>query len=275
MRNLLLFIVRYNAFLIFFLLESFSIYLIIQNNQFHQAGFFNSTNYISGIVYEKYHSFTEYFHLKDVNRKLAEENAYLRSQLPANFYNGSFQVIKTTDTTAKQAYTYIPANVIQITTNRINNYITINKGSLQGIKPRMAVISTDGVVGIVKDVSPHFSVIISLLHKDLKISGRAGKEGFIGSVSWNGRNPMYAQLDEIPKQIAVKVGDKITTGGGSLYFPENIMIGTVEDINKNTPDNFYAINIKLSTHFSDLATVYVVNYIFRDEQQQLQEKSAN
>src|ERR1700722_10941148 len=117
MRNILLFIVRYNAFILFLLLETLSVFLIVQNNQFHQAGFFNSANYISGIVYTKYHSFTEYFHLRDVNDKLAEENAYLRSQLPSTFYNGAYQVIKVTDTTSKQAYTYIPAKVIHLTTN--------------------------------------------------------------------------------------------------------------------------------------------------------------
>jgi rod shape-determining protein MreC len=274
MRNIFVFIARYNAFLLFFLLEGFSVFLIVQNNQYHQAGFFSSTNYISGIVYSKYSSLLEYFHLKDVNEKLARENAYLRSQLPSNFYNSSYQVIRMNDSTSKQAYTYIPAKIINISTNRINNYITINKGSLQGITKGMGVISTDGIVGIVKDVSSHFSVIISLLNKDFKASGRVGKEGFIGTVLWNGHNPIYAQLNEIPKQINVKVGDKITSAG-STFFPENIMIGTVSEIDKNTSDNYYYIKIKLSTRFSDLANVYVVNYLFHDEQQNLESKAEN
>src|SRR6185295_16199948 len=117
MRNLILFVVRFNAFILFFLLEGSCVFLIVQNNQYHQAGFFNSSNYISGIVYSKYNSLFEYLHLRDVNDKLMNENAWLRSQLPSTFYDGSYQVVKVKDSLTRQAYTYIPGKVIHITTN--------------------------------------------------------------------------------------------------------------------------------------------------------------
>jgi rod shape-determining protein MreC len=271
MRNLFLFIIRYNAFILFILLEIFSIYLIVQNNKYHQAGFFNSSNYLSGIVFTRYSSALEYFSLKEENQKLAEENAMLRAQLPSSQYVNTFQKISIKDSINQQVYSYIPAKAINITTNSFNNYITLDKGSNQGITKNMAVISPDGIVGIVKNVSSHFAVVIPLLHKDLKISGRVGNDKFIGSVSWDGKDPRYAQFDEIPKQITVKKGDKVVTGGGSKFFPENIMIGTVEEVDKNTSDNFYDIRIKLSTRFTNLSNVYIVNYLLHEEQEKLEQ----
>jgi rod shape-determining protein MreC len=256
---------------LFVLLEVFAVTLIVQNNRYHQAGFFNSANFLSGVAFEKYSTVTGYFNLKSDNEKLAKENAWLRSQLPSSYYSTTFQKVEVKDTTNKQVYSYIPADVVNITTNQVNNYATINKGSNQGIKPRMAVICPDGIVGIVKDVSPHFSVVITLLNqKGFNASGRAGAEGFIGSVNWDGKDSRYAQLDEIPKQVAVKPGDKIYTGG-SRFFPEGLTIGTVDKVDKNTPDNFYDIRLKLSTPYAQLRHVYVVDYLLRDEQTQLEE----
>jgi rod shape-determining protein MreC len=204
-----------------------------------------------------------------VNESLARENAWLRSQLPSARYNNNFQQVVVTDTSRQTVYRYIPSEVINVTTNERNNYITIDKGSNQGIKPRMAVISSDGIVGIVKDVSPHFAVIMTVLHKQSNISSRIGDEGFAGSLTWDGVDSRYAQLDEIPKQISVKKGDKVVTVG-SKFFPKDIMIGTVENAVKETPDNFYDIEVKLSTPFAKLRHVYVVNYLMQDEQNQLE-----
>ncbi|MFN4882533.1 MAG: rod shape-determining protein MreC [Bacteroidota bacterium] len=270
MRNLILFLIRYNAFLVFILLEALSVYLMISNNSFHETGFMKTANNISGYVFTRYQSVMSYVHLKKENEKLVNENAYLRSLLPGAFYDDSYQVVSVSDTNKKQIYTYIPSRVIKLSTNQFNNYITINKGTLQGIKPRMAVISPDGIVGIVKQVTPHFSSIITLLHQDLEVSGRIGVEGFVGSVYWDGKDYQYAKLKEIPKQIVIKKGDKVTTSGGSIFFPENIVIGTVSSFTKETEDNFYDITIRLNTDFSTLQTVYVVNYLLQDEQQQLE-----
>jgi len=271
MRNIFYFLFRFHAFLLFVLLEILASVLIVRSNRYQEAGFFNSANFLSGIAFEKYSTVTGYFNLRRDNEKLARENAWLRSQLPSAYYNNAFQKVEVNDTAHKQVYSYIPADIVNITTNQINNYATINKGSDQGIKPRMAVICPDGIVGIVKDVSPHFSVVITLLNqKGFNASGRTGQEGFIGSVTWNGTDSRYAQLDEIPKQVAVKPGDKVFTGG-SQFFPEGLPIGTVEKVDKNTPDNFYDIRLKLSTPYAELRHVYVVDYLLRDEQNQLEE----
>lgn len=270
MRNLILFLVRYNAFVLFILLEVLSIYLIIQNNSFHATGFIKTANNINGFVFSRYQDVMSYINLKSENEKLANENAYLRSLLPGAFYDNSHQIVSVSDSNKKQIYSYIPCRVINISTNKLNNYITINKGSLQGIKPRMAVVSPEGIVGIVKQVTLHFSSVITLLHQDLEVSGRIGIEGFVGSVYWDGKDPKYAKLKEIPKQIVIKNGDKVTTSGGSIFFPENIVIGTVSSFTNETENNFYDITIRLTTDFSTLQNVYVVNYLLQAEQQSLE-----
>lgn len=271
MRNIVFFLFRFHAFILFVLLEVAALVLMVQNNRYHQAGFFNSSNYLSGVSYEKYSNVVGYFNLRDENRRLAEENAWLRSQLPSAYYNKTFQKVEVTDTVHKQVYSYIPADVVNITTNRFNNYITINKGLSQGIKPRMAVISPDGIVGIVKDASEHFAVIIPLLHKDLRVSGRVGTEGFIGTVLWNGEDHRYAKLQEIPKQVVLKSGDRVFTAG-TRFFPEGLTIGHVTKADKNTPDNFYDITLKLSTPFAQLRQVYIINYLLAEEQTLLEDR---
>jgi len=270
MRNLFSFLLRHNAFILFIFLEIISVVLIIQNNNYHQSAFINSSNAVSGKIFSVYSGLMEYLKLRDENRQLANENAELRNQLRSSFYNNSFQQVGVTDSSYRQMYTYIPAKVVYITTNKINNYITIDKGSLAGVKPKMAVIGTDGIVGIVKDVSENFSSVISLLHKDFRISARVGTGGNLGSLSWDGKNPEFAQLNEIPKQIKITVGDKVYTSGSSLKFPENILIGTIAKFSSSTADNFYDIEVKLSTNFRGLSYVYVVNNLMKDELEKLE-----
>lgn len=273
MRNLLSFLLRHNAFILFIFLETISVILIIQNNNYHQSAFINSSNEIAGKTFSVYSGLMEYLNLKKENERLAHENAELRNQLRSSFYNTSFQQVNVTDSTFKQMYSYIPARVVNITTNKINNYITIDKGSLAGIKVKMAVIGSNGIVGIVKDVSENFSSVIPLLHKDFRISARVGAGGNLGSLSWNGENPEFAQLDEIPKQIKIAIGDKVFTSGSSLKFPENILIGTIARISSKTTDNFYDIQVKLSTDFRSLSYVYVVNNLMKNELEKLEKSN--
>ncbi len=273
MRNLLSFLLRHNAFILFLFLESVSVILIIQNNNYHQSAFINSSNEIAGKTFSVYSGLMEYLQLKQENERLANENAELRNQLRSSFYNTTFQQVNVTDSAFKQMYSYIPAKVVNITTNKINNYITIDKGSLAGVKIKMAVIGSNGIVGIVKDVSENFSSVIPLLHKDFRISARVGAGGNLGSLSWNGKSPEFAQLDEIPKQIKITLGDKVFTSGSSLKFPENILIGTIANFSSKTTDNFYDIQVKLSTDFRSLSYVYVVNNLMKDELEKLEKSN--
>jgi rod shape-determining protein MreC len=254
------------------LLQSICFYLIIRNKNFHQAGFINSTNKVATSVNNIVSAVTEYISLKESNEALSRENAALKTLMPDVFYIDSVQQRLVNDTQLLQQYTFTPAKVINNSFNRRNNYLTLNKGTRHGIDTGMAVVNSSGVVGIVKNVSPHYSSVMSLLHKDTRLSARIKKNNYIGSIVWNdGVDPDRVTLNDIARHVPVAKGDTIVTSSYSAIFPEGIMVGTVESIDQNSGMNFFKITVKLSTNFRNLTTVFVVNNLMKTEQLQVQE----
>ncbi|MBK6444859.1 MAG: rod shape-determining protein MreC [Bacteroidetes bacterium] len=275
MRNLFLFLWRYNFFIFFLVLEAFSGYLIVQNNNFQRASFINSTNTIAAEVNTMVSAVTQYINLRTTNDALSRQNASLRTIVPDVFYIDSVLKQLNVDSIHKQQYTFMAANVVNNSINRRNNYLTLNKGSLQGIHPEMGVVSAEGIVGIVKDVSEHYCSVLSFLHKDCKISARFKKNGYIGSMVWDGTDPTHGSLNDIAKHVKINLGDTIITSSFSAIFPEGIMIGTVDKVDPNSGDNFQEIEVKLSTSFANLTYVYIVSNLFKEEQRKLEESQPN
>lgn len=256
----------------FLLLQGVSVTLLIQNNSFQKAAVMGTSNKITGQVYEAYSNLSDYFILGETNRILAEENARLRLMDSTSFYDTGFSLINLNDSNSKQQYQYISARIINNSVDRVNNYITLNKGSLQGVLPEMAVISSNGVVGIVKDVSEHYSTVISLLHSSTKISSKILKNDYFGSTVWDGSSPEQAKLLDIPSHAPLSVGDSIVTSTYSGIFPRNILIGTVSALG-NSGESFRDIHLKLSTNFRSLSYVYVVRNLHKSEIDTLQAKN--
>ena len=179
------------------------------------------------------------------------------------------------DTILKQQYTFMTSKVINNSTNRRNNYLTLNKGSKQGIKPEMGVICSEGIVGIVKDVSDNYSSVISFLHKDSRFSARIRKSGYIGSMVWNGFDETHGTLNDIAKHVKVSIGDTIVTSSFSTIFPDGVVIGTVAQVSSTGGNNFQDIKVKLSTPFGKLSYVYVISNLFKEEQKALEEPLKN
>jgi rod shape-determining protein MreC len=172
MRNFFLLIRKYNFFIVFLLLEVVSGILLVRNSTYQRAAVISTSNELVGKIYTAYSNVTDYLVLGETNRILSAENARLRRADSVSFYDPSFHVLRVNDTIGLQQYEYISARVVNNSVSRVNNYITLDKGSLQGIQPEMAVMGSNGVVGIVKDVSEHFSTVISLLHSSTKISSK-------------------------------------------------------------------------------------------------------
>ncbi len=275
MRNLFLFLWKYNFFIFFLLLETFCGYLVIRNNNFQRASLINSTNSVAANVNSVVSSVTEYINLRTTNDALSRENAALKGLLPDVFYIDSALKHVVNDTVLKRQYVYMTAKVINNSVNRRNNYLTLNRGSLQGVKPEMGVICSDGIVGIVKDVSENYSSVLSFLHKDVKISGRITGTDYFGSMTWPGYEQTHGKLNDIAKHVKVSKGDTIVTTSYSGIFPEDIMIGTVDEVVKGGGDNFQDITVKLSTPFGKLTYVYIVNNLMKDEQRALEEPLKN
>ena len=167
-------------------------------------------------------------------------------------------------------YTYVPSKVVNNSVNRRNNYLTISKGILQGIESEMGVISSEGIVGMVKDVSKNYASVMSILHKNSSISAMISENGYYGSVVWDGKDAKVVQLNDIPSHVQLKEGMLVETSGYSAMFPKGIKVGEIESFDIGSGDNFYSINVRLSTNLSNVSVVNVVNNLMKMEQVLLQ-----
>lgn len=273
MSTIIKFLYKLRLFFLFLLLETVAVVLTVSNNAYHQAAFFNSSNFVSGEFYRQIAEVRYFLNLRSVNDSLANENALLQSKIAA-FQSDSNEIDwKIADSTSRIArYSFKAARVINNTTSFRNNFLTLGKGSLDGIKPRMAVIGQHGVVGIVKDVSPHFSTVISVLNKNARISAKHLKSATTGTVVWEGGNYRVAQLLEIPVHIDLKKGDSIVTSPYSNIFPENIFIGKIVKVEKPEGASTYNVTIRLGTDYKRLAFVQVVENSLQTERDSIESR---
>ncbi|MCS6991140.1 MAG: rod shape-determining protein MreC [Chitinophagales bacterium] len=262
MQQLLLFIRHYATWLVFLLLQSVCLVLIANESRYHRSAISNAAMEWVGHAMTAYRRAIGYLNLRQENQRLAIENSKLRTRLAERLTVADTSFIALS---GKQIYEYIPARVVQVTTNASNNYLLIDQGSLAGIEPRMGIIGPEGVVGIVRNVSPHFATAYSLLHKKVSVSARLGDGGARGTVRWDGRSPFYVNLEEIPRQQRVMRGDTVFTSGLSRIFPDRIPIGVVESYYLPVGSNFYQIRVRLTSRYSSLDHVYVVRHLFRKE----------
>ena len=269
MRNLINILLRYHFVILFIFIEGISVFILFQNNDYQKAGFFNFSKTLGSSYYKKADALREYISLRQMNRKLMDENAKLRNLLPGSVLNIDTTFKEKTDTAHKIHYRYTAAKVINNSTNKRYNYITLDKGREQGIQPGMGVISGDGIVGIVDAVSDHFSLVISLLNRDFRVSAKIRKNNYFGPLEWPGRNASIASLNEIPLHVKVQKSDTIVTSGYTSVFPEDIPVGYVEDY-KITNGSFYTIRVRLSNDFGKLEFVTVVQNQMSAEQKDLE-----
>lgn len=265
MRYLFAFLLRNHFFFLFLLLELIAVLLLVENRYYQHSKVINQVSEVTGSVQASVTNISQYLHLKETNKALAEENANLRSKLLSSYLVKDTVRNLIIDTTRKQHYHFVEARVISNSVTNRNNYIMIDKGSKHGIKPDMAVIAPDGVVGIVSKVSPNFSWIISILHKHSKISARILKNGFVGTVTWDGLYYSVGKLNDIPANVEIKAGDTVVSSGYSHIFPPNMMIGTIRNFSVDKGYNFYDINLNFSQDYNRLSFVYIVTDFLRDE----------
>lgn len=276
MGRIFLFIYQYRAFFTFLVLELFCSWLIVLNNQYQGASFFNSANSFVAGVNGFSHNTKEYFSLRETNTLLAEENTRLRKTLEQLNQSGiARDTLGLVDSTVIKRFDFVSAKVVNNSTDFQTNFITINRGSDYGIEPGMAVISTLGIVGKVKIVSEHFSVVTSLLNIDIMVSATMKRTGYFGTIEWDGQNTDYVKLQYIPLHVKPMVGDTIVTSGYSGVFPEGIMIGTIAEINPTNETSFHDLSVKLSQDFRKLSYTTVVRSNLLHELDSLERKVPN
>jgi rod shape-determining protein MreC len=271
MRNLIRFLSN-NSFLFLFLFLLFvSFFLLVKNNNYQNSKFFNSSNFLIGNLYSTVNNVNEYFNLKEVNIELAKQNSRLQTRQINAFSKVFGNNVSVNDTTYSQKYVYTSAKAINNSTNKRENYITIDKGALNGIKAGMGVVSAKGVIGTVKNVSENFCSVMSVLHEKNAVSTKIKKSGYIGSLVWELGNYRVAQLKDIPNHVELKKGDTIITSGYSAVFPEGVIVGRVMSFDLPEGNNFYNIDIELSVDYKNLSHVYVVKSLMKEEQEKLEE----
>lgn len=272
MQRIFLFLYKIRAFLLFVALEAVAIWLIASNNSQQGSAIFNSSNRIVGNVLSTQTDILEYFSLASVNKGLVEKNAALLTELESLRKPADSAYIAL-DSALEASFSFFGAKVINNSLNLTQNHLTINKGSIQGIKPGMGVFNEEGVIGRVKDVSRNYSTIISLLHSELLISSKIKTNDVFGSTKWDGVDPGFAKLMYVPRHVVVKEGDLVVTSGYNAVFPEGIPIGTVTEVKPGTDTNYLDITIKLSTDFSRISYVYLVENLQKGELDSLYQSS--
>lgn len=282
MKNIIGFIRQNFTFFSFLILQIVSLVMLSSYSQSHQTFFGNWNNSIAGKVNSYYNEWSYFFDLKATNAKLVAENVALRNTLAQNFvpYDTTVKsgtLILRKDSLEKiRKFFYYPAKVVGNSFTLQKNYITIERGALQGVKKDMAAISPDGsIVGVVVEVNDNYSKIMSLLHRNSKVSAMLKRDRIAGSIEWDGKNPEILSLKNISKSALPKIGDTVLTSPYSSSFPAQLMIGRVTSIIQDPSSNFLNLNIKSTTNFYNLEFVYLVENKRMEAQADIEQKGDN
>ncbi len=278
MNQLLNFLTKQYHWFVFLLLVIISLVMLFNNNPYQQSVYLTSANSMSAAVYEGINSVTGYLDLKDINEDLHERNALLEMEIVKLRSEINEYKLQVPDTNLKpefQRFNFIPAHVISNSISQPYNYVTINRGSLDGIKEGMGVVDQNGIVGNVEVTGNHSARIISLLNPDNILSCKLKESEYFGSLVWDGKSPEYSILEELPKHMKFNVGDTIITSGYSAIFPEGIIVGTVVGRAGKKTDSTISLKVKLSTNFSQLSTVRIITNDMRQELDALKSKDRN
>jgi rod shape-determining protein MreC len=274
MYGLIAIILRYSGTIAFVILESICMYFAVQYNKNQRDIYINSSNTITGYIYQRYDKVMKYSELSIIADSMADENARLYARLGnakfSDYLVRDSVLVKDSLNKIKQQYTYIAANVVSNSIALPNNYITLNRGSKHGIQPGMGVITPKGVVGIVRNVSENFSEVMSVLHQQARTSASLRKSSYFGTMRWRDpSNILKMSLETLPKHAEIHEGDTVQTSGYSYIFPEGIPIGKVERYQVEPGSNYYTAQVALFEDLGHLRYVFVVNNLMLKEQEQL------
>lgn len=282
MGNLLQLFIRNGGFVTFVLVEVCCFYIVVRFNADQNAIFAHTSTLMGGNLMERRQVVRDYFGLTQRVDSLTRENALLMEdlanarvlQMPYRdtFYRVLYDTISTVDSirhkSVRPAYRFVAARVISNSIASVNNWIMLNRGTNDGVTPNMAVVSGKGIVGIVRHVSPHFCIAMSVLHRQARLSASLPKhENTFGTLMWEGGDPDVMVLHQIPKYKTVQVGEPVQTSGISAMFPKGVSVGVVCEAPTQDPEypNFIQMKVKLSQELATIGDVYIVQNLFKSE----------
>lgn len=273
MRSIYFLLSRFHVLFLFVLMEIFSLYLIYQSHKYQEVTFLNTSNNLAGKVVGFANSFYTFINLGNTNRELTEENTRLKKRIRyRNTYPADTALPEHSES---YSFEYIPAKIVNNSISKSINYITLNKGSKDGIQKGWGVVSSNGVVGIVTNVSENFSLVMSVLSVKMLVSVRHKNTNALGNLSWNGKSPALLQIQNISKTLPVKKNDTIVTAGFSSIFPPDIIVGKVKRFSPDESSSFYEVDIEPTNAISRLSYVYVVKNSKKKEIDALESNALN
>jgi rod shape-determining protein MreC len=265
MGNLLQLLLRYGGFLLFLLLEGICFYMIVRYNKKQNLIFTSTSNIFVGSILDQYDDVAKFIRLSEDVDSLRKENARLKSYIKTELYNDSYRLDTFLGDSVRMRYEYIPVKIINNSIAKKDNHITLNKGMNQEVQKHMGVISDQGVVGVVKNSSCCFSSVMSILHRQTRISASIRSKGYFGSLVWDGEDPKIMQLNEIPRHAEILVGDTVETSGNSNLFPKGIQIGIIQEIKRKEGPNSFDIQVELSNDIAKVQYGYVIKDLMKKQ----------
>lgn len=277
MNNIFQILYKHLHWVVFIALEIICFVLLFSYNNFQSSVYLSTANEVTARLLKGRDKVTRYFGLAEKNHVLSEQNAQLQQRivelemLNAQYHLDSLAKTETIQRIYRTGYHITPAQVIDKSVNKTDNYFTLDRGTSDGVAPDMGVMGVDGVVGVVFKCTEHYSLVMTLLNSNNSISCKVSGNNDIGYLQWQGGDPRYATLHDLPRYSNVTVGDTIVTSGNSSFFPEGIMVGTVEEKHHTTDGLYMNLKVLLSTQFVNLEHVFVVSKMDAEEITELHE----
>ncbi|MEM9884255.1 MAG: rod shape-determining protein MreC [Bacteroidota bacterium] len=266
MRVLTFIFERFGALLLFFLLEIICVYLLVQFNDSQGAIWLSSANRISGYFHKTAKQAKDFVRLDEIADSLVQENARLKETLGRIKTTSITQIDTVQQDSLSQIYTYLSARVIKNSINQRNNFITIDKGKADGVRPHTGVITSKGVVGVVRKVGEKYALVMSILNTEAIVNAGIKRNGYFGPLVWRERdkNAQKMYLEDIPQHADVVKNDTVQTTGYSSLFPTGIHIGVIDSIKPLEGSNSQELRVHLLEDLANIQYVYVVNHLQKE-----------
>ena len=278
MQTILNFLIKHNHWFLLALLEGISFVLIVSFNSYQGAAMFTSANRIAGNIYESLSDIHRYFGLRSENNTLVEQNVILLNEIESlkkelAGYKDSISLAEYLNSgKASKGFRYISARVVNNSHNKVDNYMTLDKGANDGMKPEMGVFDKDGVIGIIYQTSDNFSLVIPLLNSNSSINCRVKGTNSYSALNWEGGDMRYSYLVDLPRYAVFQTGDTVVTSGFSSIFPADIPVGIIDNLEDSEDGLFYRARVRLFVDFTSVDNVFVISNDNKKEQTMLENK---